>query len=132
VDRRIPSFFIRENSVLALRPSRLAALPGPRTRQSQDSSARRIALDQLVVIGHSQGGMLTRLMVTDSGTRSWDAVTDVPFEKIDVSPETRALGRRGRRGRRLVRAVRILYPAVDSPGAAAHRLPDCRRQRRVR
>ena len=30
-------------------------------------------------------------MVTDSGTRFWDAFTDVPFEKIDVSPETRAL-----------------------------------------
>ena len=30
-------------------------------------------------------------MVTDSGTRFWDALTDVPFDKIDVSPETRAL-----------------------------------------
>ena len=47
-----------------------------------------------MVIGHSQGGLLTRLMVTDSGTRFWDAITDVPFEKIDVSPETRALIRR--------------------------------------
>jgi hypothetical protein len=30
-------------------------------------------------------------MVTDSGSRFWDAVTDVPFEQVDVSPETRAL-----------------------------------------
>ena len=30
-------------------------------------------------------------MVTDSGTRFWDYVTDTPFEKIDVTPETRAL-----------------------------------------
>jgi len=29
-----------------------------------------------VVIGHSQSGMLARLMVTDNGTRFWDAVTD--------------------------------------------------------
>jgi Alpha/beta hydrolase family len=62
-----------------------------RIRKEVDPEGRDPALNQLVVIGHSQGGMLTRLMVTDSGTRFWDAVTDTPFEKIDVSPETRAL-----------------------------------------
>jgi pimeloyl-ACP methyl ester carboxylesterase len=62
-----------------------------RIRTEIDPGGRDPALDQLVVIGHSQGGLLTRLMVTDSGTRFWDAVTDVPFDKIDVSPETRAL-----------------------------------------
>jgi len=62
-----------------------------RIRKEIDPGGRDPALDQLVVIGHSQGGLLTRLMVTDSGTRFWDAITDVPFEKIDVSPETRAL-----------------------------------------
>ena len=65
-----------------------------RIRKEIDPGGRDPALDQLVVIGHSQGGLLTRLMVTDSGTRFWDAVTDVPFEKIDVSPETRALVQR--------------------------------------
>jgi pimeloyl-ACP methyl ester carboxylesterase len=62
-----------------------------RIRHELDPEGRDPALSQLVVIGHSQGGLLTRLMVTDSGTRFWEAVTDVPFEKIEVSPETRAL-----------------------------------------
>jgi pimeloyl-ACP methyl ester carboxylesterase len=62
-----------------------------RIRKEVDPDGRDPALDQLVVIGHSQGGLLARLMVTDSGTRFWDAVTDVPFDKINVSPETRAL-----------------------------------------
>lgn len=62
-----------------------------RIRKELDPGGRDPALDQLVVIGHSQGGLLTRLMVTDSGTRFWAYVTDVPLEKIDVSPETRAL-----------------------------------------
>jgi len=65
-----------------------------RIRKEIDPDGRDPALDQLVVIGHSQGGLLARLMVTDSGTRFWDSVTDVPFEKIDVSPETRALVQR--------------------------------------
>ena len=62
-----------------------------RIRKELDPDGKDPALDRLVVIGHSQGGLLTRLMVTDSGTRFWDALTDVPFDKIDVSPETRAL-----------------------------------------
>ena len=56
-----------------------------------DPLGRDPALRQLVLIGHSQGGLLTRLMVTDSGTRFWDGVTDVPFEKVEATPETRAL-----------------------------------------
>jgi len=59
-------------------------------RKELDPDGRDPTLNQLVVIGHSQGGLLTRLMVTDSGTRFWDAITDTPFDKIDVSPETRA------------------------------------------
>src|SRR5262245_3850995 len=45
----------------------------------------------MVVIGHSQGGLLTKLTAIDSGTRFWDRVSSKPFEAIDVSPETRAL-----------------------------------------
>ena len=63
-------------------------------RKEIDPDGRDPALNQIVIIGHSQGGMLTRLMVTDSGSRFWDAVTDIPFEKIEASPETRALVQR--------------------------------------
>src|SRR5262249_8032404 len=34
------------------------------------------ALHRMVLIGHSQGGLLARLMVTDSGDRFWHNVTD--------------------------------------------------------
>jgi pimeloyl-ACP methyl ester carboxylesterase len=48
------------------------------------------ALRRMVVIGHSQGGMLTRLMVTDSGNRFWDNVSPVPFAEIKGPPESLA------------------------------------------
>ncbi len=48
------------------------------------------ALRRMVVIGHSQGGMLARLMVTDSGTRFWDAVIPVPFSQIKGPPDALA------------------------------------------
>jgi hypothetical protein len=52
-----------------------------------DPEGRDPALRRMVLIGHSQGGLLARLMVTESGTRFWDNVTDVPFSAIKASPE---------------------------------------------
>jgi pimeloyl-ACP methyl ester carboxylesterase len=49
------------------------------------------ALRDLVLVGHSQGGLLARLMITDSGTRFWDAVCNVPVEQLEMTPATRAL-----------------------------------------
>jgi pimeloyl-ACP methyl ester carboxylesterase len=46
-------------------------------------------LQQMVVIGHSQGGLLTKMCVIDPGTRFWDAVFKVPPDELDVSAETR-------------------------------------------
>ncbi len=49
------------------------------------------ALRQMVMIGHSQGGLLTKLMATNSGNRFWENVTKEPFESVEMVPETRAL-----------------------------------------
>jgi pimeloyl-ACP methyl ester carboxylesterase len=56
-----------------------------------DPDGQDPALHNLVLIGHSQGGLLTRLMVTDSGTRFWDAAVKVPLEQLELKPATRAL-----------------------------------------
>jgi pimeloyl-ACP methyl ester carboxylesterase len=88
-----------------------------RIRKEVDPEGRDPALDQLVVIGHSQGGMLTRLMVTDSGTRFWDAVTDTPFEKVDVSPETRALIQRSMFFEPQPYVTRVVFIATPHQGS---------------
>jgi pimeloyl-ACP methyl ester carboxylesterase len=56
-----------------------------------DPEGQDPALRNLVLVGHSQGGLLARLMVTDSGTRFWDAAVKVPLEQLEVTPATRAL-----------------------------------------
>ena len=56
-----------------------------------DPDGQDPALRTLVLVGHSQGGLLTRLMVTDSGTRFWDASIKVPLAQLEVTPATRAL-----------------------------------------
>jgi hypothetical protein len=86
-------------------------------RKELDPDGRDPALNRMVVIGHSQGGMLTRLMVTDSGSRFWDAVTDIPFEKIDVSPETRALVQRTMFFEHQPYVTRVVFIATPHQGS---------------
>jgi hypothetical protein len=48
------------------------------------------ALQRMVVIGHSQGGLLTKLQAVDSGTSFWDNIADVPVDEAGLSEEARA------------------------------------------
>jgi hypothetical protein len=49
------------------------------------------ALRRMVVIGHSQGGLLTKLQVIPSGTRFWDNLSDKSFDEIEIQSETREI-----------------------------------------
>lgn len=40
----------------------------------------------MVVIGHSMGGCISRLLVTDSERRIWDSMFEVPPEKMPIPP----------------------------------------------
>src|SRR6185369_1817881 len=42
------------------------------------------ALQQMVVIGHSQGGLLTKLTAVNSGDRFWRNMSRKPFEEIEL------------------------------------------------
>ena len=48
----------------------------------------------MVVVGHSQGGLLTKLTAIDSGERFWERLFKVPIDQLDVAPESRELLRR--------------------------------------
>ena len=56
-----------------------------------DPDGRDPALHQMVLIGHSQGGLLARLMVTDSGNRFWDNVSSVPVSSMTMTADMRTL-----------------------------------------
>jgi hypothetical protein len=72
-------------SAMRLRESLVAV------RQAVDPEEKDAALNQMVVIGHSQGGLLTKMMVVDSGNRFWSNVTSIPFDQADLDPDTRDL-----------------------------------------
>lgn len=54
-----------------------------------DPNGQDEALRKMVVIGHSQGGLLAKLTAVDSGDRFWNGFISVPFEQLDISPEKR-------------------------------------------
>jgi pimeloyl-ACP methyl ester carboxylesterase len=56
-----------------------------------DPSGSDPALRQMVVVGHSMGGLLTKILAQDSGLTIWNAVVNVPYPASRLAPESRAL-----------------------------------------
>ena len=45
----------------------------------------------MVVMGHSQGGLLTKLTVIDSQNTFWAGISSNPFDDLKLDPEDKAL-----------------------------------------
>jgi hypothetical protein len=48
-------------------------------------------LRRMVLVGHSQGGLLCKLQVVDSETRFWDFISKTPFDQVKLSSKTHEL-----------------------------------------
>ncbi|MBW2314355.1 MAG: hypothetical protein JRH10_09205 [Deltaproteobacteria bacterium] len=82
-----------------------------------DPAGHDPALQRMVVIGHSQGGLLTKLTAIDPGTRLWDEVSEVPLEELDVSAETRTLFRRALFVKPLPFVKRLIFISTPHRGS---------------
>jgi tetratricopeptide (TPR) repeat protein len=51
------------------------------------------AFAHMVVIGHSMGGLLAKMLVVETGTRLWQVISDRPFEQLAGEPDDRTLFR---------------------------------------
>ena len=61
-------------------------------RQQLDAIEKRFPLEKkMVIIGHSMGGMISRLMVTDTGDKVWKTLFSKPPAEMGFSPETKKL-----------------------------------------
>ncbi len=52
------------------------------------------AFDRMVLVGHSMGGLMTKMMVLDSGTHLWQVISDRRFDELAGEPEDREFVRR--------------------------------------
>ena len=58
-------------------------------RADLDPDHRDAALDRMVLVGHSMGGLISKLLTVDSGDDFWRVVSGRPFGDLTLRPETR-------------------------------------------
>jgi pimeloyl-ACP methyl ester carboxylesterase len=75
------------------------------------------ALRRMVLIGHSQGGLLARLMVTESGDRFWHNVSRKPFDQIKGPPEALKIFRDGMFFEPVPTVKRVVFIATPHHGS---------------
>jgi pimeloyl-ACP methyl ester carboxylesterase len=75
------------------------------------------ALSEMVIIGHSQGGLLAKAMVVDTGDRVWNAIANKPIEAIDLSPERRDLLRQAVFIKPVPNVRRVVFIATPHRGS---------------
>jgi pimeloyl-ACP methyl ester carboxylesterase len=83
-----------------------------------DQQGTDLGLRRMVVIGHSQGGLLTKMTAIDSGTRFWDLSFKRPLESLDVSAETRDILERTSFVTPLPFVKRVVFLATPHHGSA--------------
>ena len=82
-----------------------------------DPSGTDPGLREMVVIGHSQGGLLTKMTVIDSGSRFWDLNFKRPPESLDISPEAQSLLRRMTFVQPVPNVKRVVFLATPHRGS---------------
>jgi pimeloyl-ACP methyl ester carboxylesterase len=55
-------------------------------RNELDPQRRDAALDRMVVVGHSMGGLISKLLTVDGGDAYWKLVSDSPFDELKTRP----------------------------------------------
>lgn len=58
-------------------------------REFLDSDHNDPGMSRMVLVGHSMGGLLSRMQAIDSGDRLWNAMFTKPPEQLDVSDDVR-------------------------------------------
>lgn len=69
-------------------------------RRQLDPEGKDPAMNHLVVVGHSQGGLLAKQVVVRTGDAIWRSLSDTPFDQVDIRPE----------GKELLRELMFLEP----------------------
>jgi pimeloyl-ACP methyl ester carboxylesterase len=79
------------------------------------------AWDRMVLVGHSMGGLLTKMMVQDSRTRLWRLISDRPPEDLAGEPEDCDRFRRALIFRPRPEVRRVIFIATPHRGSRVDR-----------
>ena len=90
-------------------------------RRKFDPDGTNAAFDRMVLVGHSMGGLLTKMMVQDSGTRLWRLISDRPVDELAGEPEDRELFRRALIFKPRPEVRRVVFIATPHRGSRVDR-----------
>ena len=82
-----------------------------------DPDKKDPALEQMVVVGHSQGGLLANLTAVSTGDRLLRSLTDKDIDSLDISDEQKALLRRALIVEPLPFVKRVVYISTPHRGS---------------
>jgi pimeloyl-ACP methyl ester carboxylesterase len=75
------------------------------------------ALERMTLIGHSQGGLLAKMQVIDTGDRLWNGISRRPLDQLKVSADTRTLLRESLFPQRLPEVDSVIFIATPHRGS---------------
>ena len=87
-------------------------------RASVDPGGADPAFDQMVLVGHSMGGLVSKLMVTGSGGAVWNVMSPKPFADLKAGDRERALLTRTMFFEPLPFVRRVVFIATPHRGSA--------------
>jgi pimeloyl-ACP methyl ester carboxylesterase len=82
-----------------------------------DPGGKDEELRKMVVVGHSQGGLLTKLTAVDSGDRFWAKISDRPLDEIQMGEDQRKIVRDSLFFEHLPFVKRVVYIATPHQGS---------------
>jgi pimeloyl-ACP methyl ester carboxylesterase len=88
-DRYEPWFFFYNSGNPIIYSSYLLRKKLTEAVATMDPDGTYPCLHDMVIIGHSQGGLLTKMMAVDSGDRFWRNVSKKPFDDVKMTDEQR-------------------------------------------
>ena len=91
------------------------AIGQARAKFNRDSSD--LAFDRMVLVGHSMGGLLAKMMVQESKARLWSLLSNRPFEQLAGQPEDVDLLRQGVFFEPLQEVRRVIFIATPHRGS---------------
>lgn len=104
--------------------SNLVALSAAELRESLSGMVDQLdpqhsdaALQKMVIIGHSQGGLLTRMTAVDPGDTLWKAFSDQDIDTIEMDTEMKDFARRLLFFRSLPFVKRVVYISTPHRGS---------------
>ena len=86
-------------------------------RRVLDPDASDAAFDRMVVVEHSLGGILAKMMVQSGGPRLWQTVCALPFDQVTLPPEERRILREAFFYKPVPEVRRVVFVATPHRGS---------------